>query len=135
MARPKFKINEENKFDAYFWCKHKIERAGRKGFSFADDHDKFFEANEELSSVSLLSPESIHAWCEKYFAERDWKQLQGAIRAKKHNRKKSTKTITISEDAWWILHEIAEAKGMTLSEVIQTRTSKLSPAEMRAANQ
>lgn len=120
-GRPKYRVTENDAIYVYGWLKNQIQsQAYAKGNDFLshplaqapserdrwlhqwiDDWTQGDEPKETLAST-------LNAQCETWLTSTDWKRLKQTLR-KNRQRQRGTgqlKTISLSPDALYILHEI-----------------------------
>lgn len=125
MARPKYKITDEDRFYAHRWIDNKI----REGYGFpTEDWKERMEAEKEFGSLPREG-EPINAWAEKWMKSGDWKQLKNAIRAQRKRKKDRLKdggtvSIDLKRHAWIYLSDLAKHEGVTLSAFLENRFQK-----------
>ena len=94
----------------------------------SDDFNPLFRARDSWDGLDRDDRLAVEAWCNTHLSDKQIKQLQNAVRNARwrHNSKsgKGTKKINLDYHAWWILHELSKADGVTLSEVIISRLEK-----------
>ncbi|MFZ1712662.1 MAG: hypothetical protein WAT53_06315 [Nitrosomonas sp.] len=73
---------------------------------------------------SLIDPDGMNAWCEKWLNDVQWEQLRQAISVgcdvQENRQLQPLKTISLSHQAWEILADLAQQSDTTLSNVIIT---------------
>lgn len=79
---------------------------------------------------SLIDPEGMNAWCEKWLNDVQWEQLRQAISdardmQEKIQQSQSLKTISLSYQAWEILADLAQQNNTTLSNIIITHLGNM----------
>lgn len=125
MPREKFTIeSREDAFAAMTWLEAKMQHP----YAFFPSTEFNFEERDgicaEFEKLNTLSdPAEVNAFCQAHLNAEQWAQLKNAIRAARHRRKSrgAKKSVDLKADAYWILAELAEHDGVTLSEVIKNR--------------
>ncbi|MCC6916924.1 hypothetical protein [Nitrosomonas sp.] len=75
-------------------------------------------------------PDSFNAWCHKWLNENQWIEIKQAICVARGRQEKRlryiepNKTISVTNEAWKILTELALKDQLSLSEVIVNRLGK-----------
>lgn len=129
MARPKYQITGDDYFTAQKWLygklsKHQLEFKGEGDFLTAGSELKEIPLRQKITKQDV---EALQMWCEKYLAEKAWKQMKTTIRAARMRSGQEygeKKQITLSNQAWCMLSGIAEAERATLSQVVEKHLKK-----------
>ncbi|MFC1747637.1 hypothetical protein ACFL2V_02400 [Pseudomonadota bacterium] len=115
MARPPFRITEENKVYLYPYIENLLQSGE-------------IEANiEALRRVS--TPEELQAWCDKHMTPKQWGRLKNTARQLKKRRadfkakKAPKKSIDLDYSAWATLEAVAKEEECTLSDAIKRMES------------
>lgn len=115
MARQKYTINNHDHWFARRWIERKLESP----MWLADN--RTYPAKHALSRVGE-DASALNRWCELWLKKVQWTQMKNAIRAaRKRSRGVDTKTITLTQNAWFILDYHAQKENCTLSEVIEQK--------------
>ena len=125
MPRKKFAINKENAFSVRRYIERKISLDPY--WPAETDQDDYWQAREDFSMVEHGDVKGMANWCEKWLSTRQWKQLQGALRAQRKRKRdmqgdrNPKKTITLDWDAWAILSDLSKRDNVTISKFITKR--------------
>ncbi len=118
MARAKYNITSQDCWFARRWIEKKLENPTW----LADNRN--YPAKHALMRVRD-GADALNAWCETWLKKTHWTQMKNAIRAaRKRSKGVDTKTITLTQQAWFILDYYAQKDGCTLSEVIERKLSQ-----------
>ena len=135
MARPQYKITDADYPAAFAYVKRKMfedayelirsqyDSEQQKNTTVArDEFQIILEANE-------LAAEPLTAWCEKWLGKKEWTALKAAIRSSRRYKKaadadQQVKMVSLTPQAWRILHELSKRDNITLSEFIVKRQEK-----------
>lgn len=85
---------------------------------------------EQEYQQARIDQDSFNAWCHKWLNEDQWaeiKQVICVIRGRQEKRSgyvELNKTISVTQEAWKILSELALKDQLSLSEVIVSRLGK-----------
>lgn len=113
MAREKYNITNHDHWFARRWIEKKLENP-----MWLPDN-RTYPAKHALSRVKDGAI-PLNKWCELWLKKAQWTQMKNAIRAaRKRSRGVDTKTITLTQNAWFILDYHAQKENCTLSEVIE----------------
>jgi len=86
--------------------------------------NRTYPAKHALSRVRD-DANALNRWCELWLKKAQWTQMKNAIRAaRKRSRGVDTKTITLTQNAWFILDYHAQKENCTLSEVIERKLTQ-----------
>ncbi|PCI44430.1 MAG: hypothetical protein COB41_04440 [Proteobacteria bacterium] len=115
MARKKYDITNQDCWFARRWIERKLENP------IWLPENRTYPAKHALSRVKDGS-DALNKWCELWLKKAQWLQMKNAIRAaRKRARGVDTKTITLTQNAWFILDYHAQQENCTLSEVIERK--------------
>jgi macrodomain Ter protein organizer (MatP/YcbG family) len=113
MARNKYTITRSDHWFARRWIEGKLENPTWLG------EEATYAAQQTLSGLDY-DADQLNGWCEQWFATREWTQMKNAIRAaRRRANDPAVKTVTLSQNAWFILSRLAEKEGCTMSEIIE----------------
>jgi len=118
VAREKYCITNQDHWFARRWIEKKLE------------NPMWLHANRTYPAKHALSrvkddASALNKWCELWLKKAQWTQMKNAIRAaRKRSRGVDTKTITLTQNAWFILDYHAQKDNCTLSEVIERQLSQ-----------
>lgn len=85
---------------------------------------------EQEYQQARIDPDSFNTWCHKWLNEDQWAEIKQAICVARGRQEKrlryaeSNKTISVTQEAWKILSELALKDQLSLSEVIVSRLGK-----------
>lgn len=118
MAREKYNITNHDHWFARRWIEKKLENP-----MWLPDN-RTYPAKHALSRVKDGAI-PLNKWCELWLKKAQWTQMKNAIRAaRKRSRGVDTKTITLTQNAWFILDYHAQKENCTLSEVIERKLTQ-----------
>lgn len=118
MAREKYNITNHDHWFARRWIEKKLENP-----MWLPDN-RTYPAKHALSRVKDGAI-PLNKWCELWLKKTQWTQMKNAIRAaRKRSRGVDTKTITLTQNAWFILDYHAQKENCTLSEVIERKLTQ-----------
>ncbi len=118
MARQKYNITNHDHWFARRWIERKLENPTWL------PENRTYPAKHALSRVKDGAV-SLNKWCELWLKKAQWTQMKNAIRAaRKRSRGVDTKTITLTQNAWFILDYHAQKENCTLSEVIERKLTQ-----------
>lgn len=118
MAREKYNITNHDHWFARRWIEKKLENP-----MWLPDN-RTYPAKHALSRVKDGAT-PLNKWCELWLKKAQWTQMKNAIRAaRKRSRGVDTKTITLTQNAWFILDYHAQKENCTLSEVIERKLTQ-----------
>jgi len=118
MARQKYHITTHDHWFARRWIEKKLENP-----TWLYDN-RTYPAKHALSRVKD-GADDLNIWCEHWLKKTQWTQMKNAIRAaRKRARGVDTKTVTLTQNAWFILDYYAQKDSCTLSEVIERKLSQ-----------
>jgi len=115
VARKKYSITNHDHWFARRWIERKLENPTWL------PENRTYPAKHALSRVKDDAI-ALNKWCELWLKKAQWLQMKNAIRAaRKRSRGVDTKTITLTQNAWFILDYHAQKENCTLSEVIEKK--------------
>jgi len=115
VARQRYNITNHDHWFARRWIERKLENPTWL------PKNRTYPAKHALSRVRD-GAEALNKWCELWLKKTQWTQMKNAIRAaRKRSRGVDTKTITLTQNAWFILDYHAQQENCTLSEVIERK--------------
>jgi len=118
VARQKYEITNQDHWFARRWIERKLENP------MWLPENRTYPAKHALSRVKD-SADSLNKWCELWLRKVQWTQMKNAIRAaRKRSHGIDTKTITLTQNAWFILDYHAQKENCTLSEVIERKLTQ-----------
>jgi len=118
VAREKYNITNHDHWFARRWIEKKLENP-----MWLPDN-RTYPAKHALSRVKDGAI-PLNKWCELWLKKTQWTQMKNAIRAaRKRSRGVDTKTITLTQNAWFILDYHAQKENCTLSEVIERKLTQ-----------
>jgi macrodomain Ter protein organizer (MatP/YcbG family) len=127
MARQKYTINSDDFLAARKWIDGK---AARNWSDMIPNIDERLEAKKKLDAIRYKATQKavkdLQGWCESYLDDKSWQQMKTTIRATRMREKSSgeKKQITVDFRAWEMLSAVADAEGVTLSQVIEKNLKK-----------
>ena len=135
MGRPKYTITAADLPAALAYLKRKMFEDAyeliRSQYDSAQQKNTTVATAEFESILGTDAPtgEQLTPWCEKWLGKAEWKALKAAIRSSRRYKKaadadKQVKMVSLTPQAWRILHELAKRDNVTLSEFVVNRHEK-----------
>lgn len=123
MSKPKYAIPEADHPAAVAYLRTKLQNP----YWPTEDTAAHVAASRTFKKASRDSV-TLTTWCDKHLDTDQMTRLKGIIRqTRKRTRDLSRdkpKGVTLSRKAWQILHDMAEADGVTLSAWIESRLTE-----------
>ena len=126
MPRPKYSITAEDVVHATEYLRTRLQVSA---FDLGDVSHRTAK-NEFDDAVALRTKEEkakgLHAWCEKYFGDKEWTKLKTSIRKRRERkvRRGEVESVTISKKAFELLQKLAKRDNVTYSETLEKYLGK-----------
>ena len=128
MPRKKITVNKENALTVRRYIERKISLDPY--WPAETDQVEHWQARKDFSLVEHGDVEGLAHWCREWLSAGQWKRLQGALRAQRKRKRDMTgdrnpkKTISLDQDAWQILSDLAKRDKVTISKFLVRRLEK-----------
>lgn len=135
MGRPKYTITAADFPAALAYLKRKMFEDAYELIRSQYDSDQQKNTTvataefETILAMEAPTGELLTPWCEKWLGKAEWTALKAAIRSSRRYKKaadadKQVKMVSLTPQAWRILHELAKREKVTLSEFVVKRHEK-----------
>jgi len=114
MARPKWRLSEEDYFAAREYCKKALTD---DKFKIYWDTGKNIEAEDALKGVK--NAEQLQGWIDTYLNDYERNKLRSRLRVAKSRKRLKKHVIELPEDEWLSLRGYADDCGMTIAEAVR----------------
>lgn len=125
MPRPRYQLTEADVPVVHRWVQAKLRDP------IWPQPDAAHTARHQLARVQP-TVEALHAWCARFLASSQWRQLQAVIRAARRDASQ-TRTVRLSTTAYARLHDLATREQLTLSETIERYLAPVTATPPRQA--
>jgi len=114
MARPKWRLSEEDYFAAYDYCKKALTD---DRFEIHHDIQRNIAAEDALKEAK--NAEQLQGWIDTYLNDYERNKLRSRLRVAKSRKRLKKHVVELPEDEWRDLRLYAQDCGMTIAEAVR----------------
>lgn len=123
MPRPRYQITDEDVAVTHRWVRERFRTHGwPEDWPLLTAWDRF--------PLDKLTSKTLQRWCDRFLDAAQWKQLQAVIRTARRDKSQS-RTVHLSQNAYALLHHLAEREQLTLSETIERHLAEVATTQTR----